>query len=244
VIRSAGTSTVSSLLWLVRSRFTFRALGWHGCERSLRCHIVLKVAGLTSYPSQRPELISISVSGCRGGPRSTIFDLPSLELNRWKESWMGHYCRICGRQRPNEQFSGKGHRIHVCKRCQAKPKGERRVIENMDEIFRFMRQSHISEKNVVGLEQMVKSENPNVAGLAAIVLRVAQVKPYRTRRLKFLAQRHPETVARIGGHGSGSFSQLGLGDCGTLRPGECAQLHCAISPRIGSWRHSKRLLHL
>ena len=110
---------------------------------------------------------------------------------------MGHYCRICGRQRPNEQFSGKGHRIHVCKRCQAKPKGERRVIENMDEIFRFMRQSHISEKNVVRLEQMVKSENPQVAGLAAIVLRVAQVKPYRTRRLKFLAQRHPELLRKL-----------------------------------------------
>ncbi len=114
---------------------------------------------------------------------------------------MGHYCRICGRQRPNEQFSGKGHRIHVCKRCQAKPKGERRVIENMDEIFRFMRQSHISEKNVVRLEQMVKSENPHVAGLAAIVLRVARVKPYKTRRLKFLAQRHPALLRELEGTG-------------------------------------------
>jgi hypothetical protein len=28
---------------------------------------------------------------------------------------MGHYCRICGRERPNRQFSGKGHKIHVCK---------------------------------------------------------------------------------------------------------------------------------
>ena len=110
---------------------------------------------------------------------------------------MGHYCRICGRQRPNERFSGKGHRIHVCKRCQAKPKGERRVIENMDEIFRFMRQSHISEKNVVRLEQMVKSEDPHVAGLAAIVLRVARVKPYRTRRLTFLAQRQPELLQEL-----------------------------------------------
>jgi hypothetical protein len=110
---------------------------------------------------------------------------------------MGHYCRICGRQRPNEQFSGKGHRIHVCKRCQAKPKSERQVIENMDKIFRFMRQSHISERNVVRLEQMVKSENPDVAKLAAIVLRVARVKPYRTRRLKFIAQRHPELLREL-----------------------------------------------
>jgi hypothetical protein len=67
----------------------------------------------------------------------------------------------------------------------------------MDEIVRFMRQSHISEKNVVRLEQMVKSENPHVASLAAIVLRVARVKPYRTRRLKFLAQRHPELLREL-----------------------------------------------
>ena len=110
---------------------------------------------------------------------------------------MGHYCRICGRQRPNEQFSGKGHRIYVCKRCQAKPKSERQAIENMDKIFRLMRQSHISEKNVVRLEQMVKSENPHVARLAAMVLRVARVKPYRTRRLKFLAQKHPELLREL-----------------------------------------------
>jgi hypothetical protein len=110
---------------------------------------------------------------------------------------MGHYCKICRRQRPNEQFSGKGHRIHVCKRCKAKPKSERQAIENVDEISRFMRQSHISEKNLARLEQMVKSENPQVASLAAIVLRVARVKPYKTRRLKFLAQRHPELLQEL-----------------------------------------------
>lgn len=110
---------------------------------------------------------------------------------------MGHYCRICHRQRANEQFSGKGHRIHVCKRCKAMPKSERKAIENMDDIFRFMQQSHISEKNVVRLEQMVKSENPQVARLAAIVLEVARVKPYKTRRLKFLAQKHPELFEEL-----------------------------------------------
>ena len=110
---------------------------------------------------------------------------------------MGHYCRICHRERPNEQFSGKGHRIHVCKRCKAMPKSERQVIENMDDIFRFMRQFHISEKNVSRLEQMIKSENPQVASLAATVLEVARVKPYKTRRLKFLAQRYPELLQEL-----------------------------------------------
>jgi hypothetical protein len=110
---------------------------------------------------------------------------------------MGHYCRICGRERPNEQFSGKGHRIHVCKRCKAKPKSERQVIEDKDDIFGFMQQSHISEKNVARLVKMAKSENPQVVSLAAIVLKVAQVKPYKTRRLKFLAQKHPELLRQL-----------------------------------------------
>jgi hypothetical protein len=107
---------------------------------------------------------------------------------------MGHYCRICGRQRPNEQFSGKDHKIHVCKRCQAKPKTERRAIEDQDEIFQFLKQSHISEKNAIRLGQMVKSDNPQVASLAEIVLEVARLRPYKTRRLKFLGQKHPELL--------------------------------------------------
>jgi len=76
---------------------------------------------------------------------------------------MGRYCRIRRRQRPNEQFSGKGRAIHVCKRCKAMPKSERQVIDKIDDIFRFMRQSQHLRKNVARLEQMVKSENPHVA---------------------------------------------------------------------------------
>ena len=51
---------------------------------------------------------------------------------------MGRYCRICGHERPDEQFSGRGHRIHVCKRCQSLPKRLRRAIEDRDGIFGFM----------------------------------------------------------------------------------------------------------
>jgi len=120
-----------------------------------------------------------------------------LILRRWKETGMGHYCRICGQDRPNEQFSGKGHRIHVCKRCNAKPKRERKAIEDTNSIFAFMRQSHISERNVARLESMAKSEHPQVASLAAIVLKVAMVKPYKTRRLKFLAMMHPDLLRTL-----------------------------------------------
>jgi len=110
---------------------------------------------------------------------------------------MGQYCGICGWERPNEQFSGKRHKIHVCKRCKARPKSERQAVEDRDDIFAFLEQSHISEKNVARLERIAKSDNPQVAGLAAIVLDVARVKPHKTRRLKFLAQKHPELLGKF-----------------------------------------------
>lgn len=110
---------------------------------------------------------------------------------------MGHYCRICGRRRPNEQFSGKGHKIHVCKRCQRLPKTQRQAIEDRDAIFGFMEQSHISQKNVARLEKMAKSEEPRVASLAAMVLEVARVTPYKRRRLKILAREHPDLLRKL-----------------------------------------------
>ena len=29
----------------------------------------------------------------------------------------GHFCWCCGRLRPNERFSGRGHARHLCKEC-------------------------------------------------------------------------------------------------------------------------------
>jgi hypothetical protein len=54
---------------------------------------------------------------------------------------MGHSCRICGRVRANEKFSGRGHRQHVCKDCQRRPHEERDGIERMDELMRFLEPS-------------------------------------------------------------------------------------------------------
>jgi rubredoxin len=61
---------------------------------------------------------------------------------------MGHYCRICGRVRPNEKFSGKGHKNHICKQCASKPKEKIKAIEQKEEIFGYLKQSRTSEKNI------------------------------------------------------------------------------------------------
>jgi len=56
---------------------------------------------------------------------------------------------------------------------------------------------HTPEKNVIRLGQLAKPDNPQVASLAEIVLEGARLKPYKTRRLEFLAQRHPELLRKL-----------------------------------------------
>ena len=160
---------------------------------------------------------------------------------------MGHYCRICGCVRANEQFSGKGHKIHVCKRCQRLPKSERKAIEDREDIFGFMHQSHISQKNVARLERLAMSKTPQVASLAAIVLEVARVTPYKRRRLKILARNHRDLLRRLDETGlvfAHTWDRLplevlppnGLGANGVVEEGKANLLAPEISKTTASHR--------
>jgi ribosome-binding protein aMBF1 (putative translation factor) len=110
---------------------------------------------------------------------------------------MAHFCRICGKTQPNEAFSGKGHRIHVCKKCSQMTKKDRERIEQEDEIFGFLKQSYISRKNVTRLKILASSNNSRIAELATIVLEVARVKPYKRRRLKVLAKERKDLLEKL-----------------------------------------------
>ena len=109
----------------------------------------------------------------------------------------GHYCRICKSLRPNEAFSGKGHQTHVCKKCARLPKEEREEIECKDEIFNYLGQSHISDKNVSRLRKLAVSPNEKIAELAGIVLEVAEVRPYKKKRLQELARKRPVLLEKL-----------------------------------------------
>jgi hypothetical protein len=109
----------------------------------------------------------------------------------------GHFCRICGSLKPNEAFSGKGYRIHVCKKCARLPKEKREEIEYKDEIFNYLHQLHISDKNVSRLRKLVVSPNEQIAELAGIVLEVAEIKPYKKRRLKELAMKRRDLLHKL-----------------------------------------------
>jgi hypothetical protein len=124
-------------------------------------------------------------------PHSSPFAKEKMKKRR------GHYCRICGSIKPNEAFSGKGHRNHICKVCSRLPKSEIDSIDQKEEIFNFMNQSHISKKNISRLNSLLESPDEEVAKLAAIVLDVAKVKPYKKKRLKFLAREHRDLLAKL-----------------------------------------------
>jgi hypothetical protein len=113
------------------------------------------------------------------------------------KKYRGHYCRICRRTRPNEKFSGKGHRNHICKDCARKPKSDIDEIDQKQEIFGYLQQSNISKKNINRLSILAASDNSKIAELAEIVLDVAKVKPHKKRRLKMLARERRDLLAKL-----------------------------------------------
>lgn len=110
---------------------------------------------------------------------------------------MGHYCRFCNRSKPNESFSGKGHKVHICRDCFKIPKKEREIIEQQEELFRFLKQSHISKKNKRRLNDLSQSEDSTIREYANIIAEVAQVKPHKKRRLKVLAKERRDLLQRL-----------------------------------------------
>lgn len=87
--------------------------------------------------------------------------------------------------------------MHICKKCAARPKEEREEIEQKDEIFDYLRNSHITEKNVSRLKKLASSPNEGVAELAGIVLEVAEIRPYKKRRLRELAKTRRDLLQKL-----------------------------------------------
>jgi hypothetical protein len=92
--------------------------------------------------------------------------------------------------RPNGQFSGRGHRIHICKECQRLPQEQQDRMERCDELDGFLNQSVISAKNVARLKTLAAHGDQQVAELAAFILEIARVLPRKRSRWLKLARHH------------------------------------------------------
>ena len=73
---------------------------------------------------------------------------------------MSHYCKICGRYRPNEKFSGKGHAAHICKECAKIPLDKRNEMETINHINTIS--PWMSKKERAWLQKMTKDKRENV----------------------------------------------------------------------------------
>lgn len=110
---------------------------------------------------------------------------------------MGHYCRICERIKPNEKFSGKGHRIHICNACTNLPKKQRNRIDHLNEIRGFWEQKNISKKNISRLVKLMESENKEVSNAAEVLHEVATRYPLKKKRVALIAQEMPNLISKL-----------------------------------------------
>ncbi len=109
----------------------------------------------------------------------------------------GHYCRICGKRKPNEKFSGKGHKTHVCKKCASLPIEERNRREFLEEIYGYWQQSNISKKNIERLKILQESTIIDVAELSNAVLEVAKLYPFKKKRIRKIAKENKELIPKL-----------------------------------------------
>jgi len=110
---------------------------------------------------------------------------------------MGRFCILCERIRPNEAFRGTGEHARICRKCRRMPREKQDALKHEREIRGFLEQSHISKKNVARLRALASSRNTRIANLAALVLEVAIVTPYRRRRISTLARQRRDVLTRM-----------------------------------------------
>lgn len=78
----------------------------------------------------------------------------------------GHYCKVCGRYRANEKFTGKGHATHICKDCANLPPEEKAKQEALNRLFNLP--WHLSKEQKAWLKNRMQDRRPEVKALAQV----------------------------------------------------------------------------
>lgn len=110
---------------------------------------------------------------------------------------MEYICRICNQPRPESAFTEKSHSLHTCKKCNILPNQRSEERNLLDEIFKILTQTRISQKDTLRLKALSTSKYPKVSLHAALILEIAQIRPYKKNRHNFLEQKHPELAKKI-----------------------------------------------
>ncbi len=110
---------------------------------------------------------------------------------------MGHWCWVCGRILANERFSGKGHSRHICKECSKLSHEEIQKKRDTEFLYRVLKQSRISAKNIKMLEAMREKYTGELHEEAEAILQLAQIRPHKKKRLGYIYHNHRELFGQL-----------------------------------------------
>ncbi|MCI0416270.1 hypothetical protein L0222_26140 [bacterium] len=95
--------------------------------------------------------------------------------------------------RPNERFSGRGSKQHLCKDCRKLPANVRLVKQAARDVWGFLDQSNISRRNIKQLKHILAVPDlDELFQLASVILQIARVKPHKRKRFSFIKRNHPQ----------------------------------------------------
>ncbi len=89
-----------------------------------------------------------------------------------KKRTRGHFCWSCGRVRPNERFSGRGHARHLCTDCQKLGAEElvyRQAIRDIDRMVHW-EIGRVKRKQRSNFERFLRHTNERIRRYAEGIL--------------------------------------------------------------------------
>ena len=155
---------------------------------------------------------------------------------------MGNFCKVCVSTKPSEQFTGKGRKVKICKKCAALPQSKREDILNLQELYDFWMQSNISKRNIKRIRNLELQSNLEVCKLARVLLKVAIDFPCKRKRLKKIAKSKPELMRELSDIGLlFGYSDEPIYEADELYIvdyySQCADLEDQYSEWVLSWQH-------
>ena len=92
---------------------------------------------------------------------------------------------VCGKIRPNEKFSGKGHAAHICKACAKKPREKQEEEIALHKIDRLYRYESLSRNNRRMLERYSQGPNPEISSAAREAISFFRKGPFSSENIDF-----------------------------------------------------------
>ena len=116
-----------------------------------------------------------------------------MSRKKRKRMQPGHFCWACGRRRPNEKFSGRGHARHLCRDCSKLGADElayRQALRNLERCMTW--EGIIPRKRRKLFEQFLDHKDPRIRARAEEMLEEDRAERAYQRSMRELDEALPE----------------------------------------------------